>query len=60
MTSPPTRRPLYASLYFQVIVAVIAGVLLGVFAPSAGEATAAIALIARHRHCQRWALVDPG
>jgi aerobic C4-dicarboxylate transport protein len=42
---PPTttpdarqRKPLYRSLYFQVICAVIAGVLLGHFHPAAGEA----------------------
>jgi aerobic C4-dicarboxylate transport protein len=31
------RKPLYRSLYFQVIVAVVAGVLLGHFAPHTGE-----------------------
>ncbi len=38
MTKLPANKPLYASLYFQVIVAVTLGVLLGVWAPSAGEA----------------------
>ncbi|WP_027803773.1 dicarboxylate/amino acid:cation symporter [Paraburkholderia dilworthii] len=33
-----THKPLYRSLYFQVIVAIIAGVLLGFFAPHTGEA----------------------
>jgi aerobic C4-dicarboxylate transport protein len=32
------RKPLYRSLYFQVIVAIIAGILLGFFAPHTGEA----------------------
>jgi aerobic C4-dicarboxylate transport protein len=32
------HKPLYRSLYFQVIVAIIAGVLLGFFAPHTGEA----------------------
>ncbi len=32
------RRPLYKSLYFQVIVAIVIGVLLGYFYPSTGEA----------------------
>src|SRR3982750_4714356 len=31
------RKPLYRSLYFQVIVAVVAGVLLGHFAPHSAE-----------------------
>jgi aerobic C4-dicarboxylate transport protein len=35
MTSP-ARKPLYRSLYFQVIVAVVLGVLLGQFAPAWG------------------------
>src|SRR5438093_3977092 len=34
----PAGKPLYQSLYFQVIVAIVIGVLLGHFAPSAGEA----------------------
>ena len=38
MTRPPASKPLYASLYFQVIVAVTLGVLLGMLAPSTGEA----------------------
>jgi aerobic C4-dicarboxylate transport protein len=33
-----TRRPLYRSLYFQVLVAIAVGVLLGHFYPQAGEA----------------------
>src|SRR5205809_3688032 len=33
-----TRRPLYRSLYFQVIVAIIIGVLLGHFLPETGVA----------------------
>ena len=36
-TDAPRRQPLYRSLYVQVVIAVIAGVLLGHFAPSAGE-----------------------
>ncbi|AXF01620.1 dicarboxylate/amino acid:cation symporter [Paraburkholderia hospita] len=32
------HKPLYRSLYFQVIVAIIAGMLLGFFAPHTGEA----------------------
>ena len=32
------HKPLYQSLYFQVIVAIVVGVLLGHFAPAAGEA----------------------
>src|SRR5579864_3538010 len=32
------RKPLYKSLYFQVIVAIVIGVLLGFFAPQWGEA----------------------
>jgi len=37
-TDAPRRKPLYRSLYVQVVIAVIAGVLLGHFAPSVGEA----------------------
>ncbi|MBE7942302.1 MULTISPECIES: dicarboxylate/amino acid:cation symporter [Ramlibacter] len=37
-TAAAARRPLYRSLYFQVICAVIAGVLIGHFAPATGEA----------------------
>ncbi|MFM0226642.1 dicarboxylate/amino acid:cation symporter [Paraburkholderia dipogonis] len=33
-----SHKPLYRSLYFQVIVAIIAGVVLGIFAPHTGEA----------------------
>ena len=37
-TIPPTQKlPLYRSLYFQVVCAVIAGVALGFFYPSVGE-----------------------
>ncbi len=35
---PKTRRPLYKSLYFQVIVAIVIGVLLGQFCPETGAA----------------------
>ncbi len=35
---PKTRRPLYQSLYFQVIVAIVIGVLLGQFFPETGAA----------------------
>jgi aerobic C4-dicarboxylate transport protein len=38
MNPNPTAKPLYKSLYFQVIVAIAIGVLLGYFAPSTGEA----------------------
>jgi aerobic C4-dicarboxylate transport protein len=38
MAKLPAGRPIYASLYFQVIVAVTLGILLGVWAPSTGEA----------------------
>ncbi len=34
----PQKRPLYRSLYFQVLLAIACGVLLGAFAPGAGEA----------------------
>ncbi|WEK01516.1 MAG: dicarboxylate/amino acid:cation symporter [Candidatus Sphingomonas phytovorans] len=34
----PARRPWYAHLYFQVLAAIVAGVLLGHFAPATGEA----------------------
>jgi aerobic C4-dicarboxylate transport protein len=37
ITSPPRKLPLYRSLYFQVVCAVIAGVLLGYFYPKLGE-----------------------
>jgi aerobic C4-dicarboxylate transport protein len=33
-----SHRPLYRSLYFQVIVAIVAGIVLGIFAPHTGEA----------------------
>lgn len=38
MTSPAPASPLYRSLYFQVIVAILLGVLLGHFAPETGAA----------------------
>jgi aerobic C4-dicarboxylate transport protein len=37
-TQPAHKRPLYASLYFQVIVAIVIGILLGHFFPATGEA----------------------
>ena len=38
MTIPARKQPLYRSLYFQVLVAISAGVVLGVFFPGAGAA----------------------
>jgi len=38
MDKDPTPRPLYKSLYFQVISAIVIGVLLGHFYPQTGEA----------------------
>ncbi len=38
MDRHPTAQPLYRSLYFQVITAIVIGVLLGHFAPQTGEA----------------------
>jgi aerobic C4-dicarboxylate transport protein len=38
MDKDPTPKPLYKSLYFQVITAIVIGVLLGNFYPQAGEA----------------------
>ena len=38
MDKDPVSKPLYKSLYFQVITAIIIGVLLGHFAPATGEA----------------------
>src|SRR5438067_4416950 len=38
MDPRPTRKPLYKSLYFQVITAIIIGVVLGHFWPQTGEA----------------------
>ncbi len=35
---PPAARPWYAHLYVQVLAAIVAGVLLGHFAPTTGEA----------------------
>ena len=36
--TPPAAKPFYTHLYFQVLVAIIAGVLLGHFVPATGEA----------------------
>ncbi len=36
--SPTAKKPIYKSLYFQVITAIVLGVLLGHFFPSTGEA----------------------
>jgi aerobic C4-dicarboxylate transport protein len=38
MDHHPTRKPLYKSLYLQVVTAIVIGVLLGHFYPSTGEA----------------------
>ncbi len=38
MDADPSPRPIYKSLYFQVITAIVIGVLLGHFAPQYGEA----------------------
>lgn len=38
MDTPATKQPLYRSLYFQVIVAIVIGVLLGHFWPQTGAA----------------------
>src|SRR5258707_12610102 len=38
MDHNPTPKPLYKSLYFQVITAIVIGVVLGHFAPATGEA----------------------
>jgi len=38
MDHTPTPRPFYRSLYFQVITAIVIGVILGHFAPATGEA----------------------
>ena len=38
METSTAKRPLYKSLYFQVITAIVIGVLLGYFAPATGEA----------------------
>jgi aerobic C4-dicarboxylate transport protein len=38
MDAQPARKPWYRSLYLQVIVAIVIGVLLGHFAPATGEA----------------------
>src|SRR5882762_2840057 len=38
MSSRAHQKPVYRSLYFQVIVAIVIGVLLGYFFPEAGEA----------------------
>ncbi|NJR80636.1 C4-dicarboxylate transporter DctA, partial [Sphingomonas sp. 36D10-4-7] len=36
--TPPASRPWYTHLYLQVLAAIVAGVLLGHFAPATGEA----------------------
>ena len=36
--TPPAAKPWYAQLYFQVLIAIVAGVLLGHLAPQTGEA----------------------
>ncbi len=36
--TPPAAKPWYAQLYFQVLIAIVAGVLLGHFAPATGAA----------------------
>ena len=36
--TPPVAKPWYAQLYVQVLIAIVAGVLLGHFAPTTGEA----------------------
>ena len=38
MNNDPVKKPLYKSLYFQVITAIVIGVLLGHFYPQTGEA----------------------
>ena len=38
MDKEPVKKPLYRSLYFQVITAIVIGVLLGHFFPATGEA----------------------
>ena len=38
MDHTPTRKPFYRSLYFQVITAIVIGVILGHVAPATGEA----------------------
>jgi aerobic C4-dicarboxylate transport protein len=38
MEQQAARKPLYKSLYFQVVTAIVIGVLLGYFAPQTGEA----------------------
>ena len=38
MNTPPAKLPLYRSLYFQVVTAVVLGVFLGHFFPQTGEA----------------------
>ena len=35
---PPTRKPWYRQLYVQVLIAILAGVLIGHFWPATGEA----------------------
>ena len=38
MDHNPSPKPFYRSLYFQVITAIVIGVILGHFAPATGEA----------------------
>ncbi|MDB5946972.1 MAG: C4-dicarboxylate transporter, partial [Ramlibacter sp.] len=38
MTNNPGRKPLYKSLYLQVVTAIVIGVVLGHFWPQTGEA----------------------
>ncbi|MEO8061054.1 MAG: cation:dicarboxylase symporter family transporter, partial [Burkholderiales bacterium] len=38
MDNDPVKKPFYRSLYFQVITAIVIGVLLGHFFPQTGEA----------------------
>src|SRR6478609_4618494 len=38
MDQAPVSKPIYRSLYFQVVTAIVIGVLLGYFAPQTGEA----------------------
>ena len=37
MTAVAARKPLYSHLYFQVVTAIIIGILLGYFYPKVGE-----------------------
>ena len=38
LATPPAPRPLYRTLHFQVLIAIIFGIVLGAFYPSTGEA----------------------